>query len=207
MIFVSVGTRHDGFDRLIKKLDELSGEGKIKEQIVAQIGNGKYIPSHLKAIKFCSPQEFDDFISQSRVVVSHAGVGVMMSAILKSKPVIALPRKASLNEMDDDLKAEALNSVGSIYYLREEYEEAINNLNQCIEVSDNDLLSASSQYQIGKIYFDLGQYVNAIENFNYVFDYDPPEEFEFNALMQKVNAQIKLEKIDLALKTLSQTTS
>ena len=109
-----------------------------------------------------------------------------------------------LNDMDDDLKAEALNSVGSIYYLREEYEEAINNLNQCIEVSDNDLLSASSQYQIGKIYFDLGQYVNAIENFNYVFDYDPPEEFEFKALMQKVEAQIKLEKIDLALKTLSQ---
>ena len=102
MIFVSVGTRHNGFDRLIKKLDELSGEGKIKEQIVAQIGNGKYIPSHIEAIKFCSPQEFDDLISQSSMVVSHAGVGVMMSAILKRKPVIALPRKASLNEMDDD---------------------------------------------------------------------------------------------------------
>jgi TolA-binding protein len=109
-----------------------------------------------------------------------------------------------LNDMDNDLKSEALNSVGSIYYLREEFEESINKLNQCIEISDNDLLSASSQLQIGKIYFDLGQYVNAIENFNYVLDYDPPEELEFKTLMNKVDAQIKLNKIDLALKTLSQ---
>ena len=117
---------------------------------------------------------------------------------------LTILNKMLLNDMDDELKAEALNSVGSIYYLREEFDEAIKKLKQCIDISDNDILSASSQYQIGKIYFDLGQYVNAIENFNLVFDYDPPEEFEFNALMQKVDAQIKLEKIDLALKTLSQ---
>jgi TolA-binding protein len=109
-----------------------------------------------------------------------------------------------VNEMDDELKAEALSSIGSIYYLREEYEEAINKLNECIEISGDDILSATSQHQIGKIYFDLGQNVNAIENFNYVLDYNPPEELEFNTLMNKVDAQIKLDKLDLALKTLSQ---
>lgn len=102
MIFVTVGTWHSGFDRLIQKLDELSGEGRLEEQIIAQVGNGNYKPRHFKAIEFCSPQEFDDYISQSSVVVTHAGVGSMMSAILKNKPVIVVPRKVSLNEVDDE---------------------------------------------------------------------------------------------------------
>lgn len=122
----------------------------------------------------------------------------------EDEKALTLLNQMLLNDMDDELKAEALNSIGSIYYLRGEYEESIKKLNQCIEISDDDLLSASSQYQIGKTYFDLGQYVNAIENFNLVLDYDPQEELEFNALINKVDAQIKLGKIDLALKTLSQ---
>ncbi len=109
-----------------------------------------------------------------------------------------------VNDVSDELRAEALSSIGSIYYLREDYSEAINKLKECIEISDNDILSATSQYQIGKIYFDLDQNVNAIENFNYVLDYNPPEELEFNTLMNKVDAQVKLEKLDLAIKTLSQ---
>jgi len=109
-----------------------------------------------------------------------------------------------VNEVDDDLKAEALSSIGSIYYLREDYDEAIKKLKECIEVSDDEILLATSQFQIGKIYFDLEKYVDAIENFNYVLDYDPPEELEYNTLMNKVDAQIKLDKLDLALKTLSQ---
>ncbi len=109
-----------------------------------------------------------------------------------------------MSEMDSDLKAESYKSVGAIYYKREEFKEAIENLEKCVEISGDDILSASAQYMIGNIYFDLEQYVDAIENYNYVLDFDPSEEIEFNALMNKVNAQLALDKVDLALKTLKQ---
>lgn len=107
-------------------------------------------------------------------------------------------------DMNSDLKAEVLYSMGELYYKRGELDYAIKNLKQCVEYSDDDILSASSQYLVGNIYLEMGKYVDAIENFNYVLAYDPLEEVEFNALMKKVEAQIALKKIDLAINTLNQ---
>lgn len=93
---------HSGFDRLLQKLDELAMNDILGDKIFVQIGNSKYIPKHFKTIDFCSPQEFDDLISEFSMVVTHAGVGSMMSAILCNKPVVVVPRKACLNEAGDD---------------------------------------------------------------------------------------------------------
>ncbi|MFT5295185.1 MAG: UDP-N-acetylglucosamine transferase subunit ALG13 [Colwellia sp.] len=102
MIFITVGTWHLGFDRLIKSIDGLINNKIIQEDVVIQIGNGEYYPSTLNVVRFCTPAEFDGYIQQARVIITHAGVGSMMTGILNKKPVIVLPRKSSFNEVSDD---------------------------------------------------------------------------------------------------------
>jgi UDP-N-acetylglucosamine transferase subunit ALG13 len=46
MIFVTVGTHYQGFDRLIRKMDEIAG--KIEEDVIMQIGSTQYKPINAK---------------------------------------------------------------------------------------------------------------------------------------------------------------
>jgi len=102
LIFLTVGTWRKGFDRLVKAVDELVGGGVIIDEVIAQIGYGSYKPNYLKTIDFCSPDEFEHLISRAKVLISHAGVGTMALAIKRRKPVIVVPRKVSLGEVDND---------------------------------------------------------------------------------------------------------
>ena len=142
MIFVTVGTWHSGFDRLVQKIDELFESGSLNEKIIAQVGNGHYQPSNFKTLEFCSPQEFDDQISQSRVVVTHAGVGSMMSAILENKPVIVVPRKASLNEADNDHQFNTAKQFEQEGMILVAYE--VSQLEDCFEKAKNFSPTANS---------------------------------------------------------------
>ena len=59
MIFVTVGTHDQGFERLVRKIDELVESKKIKERVVIQTGYTEYKPRKCKWFKFVSPEEFE----------------------------------------------------------------------------------------------------------------------------------------------------
>ena len=46
MIFVTVGTHEQQFNRLIQKVDELKRDGYIKEDVFMQIGYSTYKPQY-----------------------------------------------------------------------------------------------------------------------------------------------------------------
>ena len=48
MIFVTVGTHEQSFDRLVKEIDRLKEKGRISEEVVIQTGFTTYEP------KFCN---------------------------------------------------------------------------------------------------------------------------------------------------------
>ncbi len=117
MIFLTVGNWHKGFNRLVKAVDELKGCGTITEKVIAQIGPSNYKPEYLTAIVYCSPGDFDNNINAARVVIAHAGIGTISHAMKLKKPVIVVPRKASLGEHFDDHQfatAKVLESEGKI---------------------------------------------------------------------------------------------
>lgn len=114
---MTVGSWHRGFNRLIKDVDKLISEGVITDHVIAQTGYGSYIPNHMDAMDFCSPDEFRDLISRSRMVISHAGVGTIAQAVKELKPVVVVPRQARLAEHFDDhqfVTAETLEKEGKI---------------------------------------------------------------------------------------------
>ncbi len=98
MIFLTVGNWHSGFDRLIEAVDKLKEAGIISEPVIAQIGLGKYKPRNFYFVDFYSPQDFVTTVAKARLIISHAGIGTIAQAINQCKPVIVVPRKASLGE-------------------------------------------------------------------------------------------------------------
>ncbi|OGU55543.1 MAG: hypothetical protein A2V66_07055 [Ignavibacteria bacterium RBG_13_36_8] len=102
MIFVTVGNWHKGFDRLIQAVDELVKHNTIKEDVIGQIGQGSYVPQYFQHRAYYSQEEFMDYLNQARLIISHAGMGTIGQALLRSKPIIVVPRKASLGEHVDN---------------------------------------------------------------------------------------------------------
>lgn len=96
MIFVTTGTQLP-FDCLIRAIDEIAADLG-KEEIVAQSQKGSYVPHNIKVIQYLCTAEYKDMMSRARLIVSHAGTGTIISALMLKKPIIVMPRRASLGE-------------------------------------------------------------------------------------------------------------
>ena len=99
MIFVAVGTQLT-FPRLINTVDKWAAGSN--EKIVAQIGPSELKPQNMESHQFLSPDEFFEFMADARVIISHAGMGTILSAMQLHKPIIIMPRQAVLKEQRND---------------------------------------------------------------------------------------------------------
>lgn len=95
-VFVTVGTDLP-FDRLIKTLDDNAGKLEGFE-LFAQIGKTEYRPKNLEYSTFLEPPEFKDKFLSSDLIISHAGMGTILSSLQYQKPLIVMPRVAKLGE-------------------------------------------------------------------------------------------------------------
>lgn len=95
MILVTVGTQLP-FDRLLSVMDDWAGVHD--EQVIGQVGPSKLKFKHVDARPFLTSGEMDELFSRARIVVAHAGMGSILSALRFRKPIIIVPRKASLGE-------------------------------------------------------------------------------------------------------------
>lgn len=73
MIFVTVGSMF-GFDRLIKAMDFWAKKNS-DISVFAQVGEGRYVPEHIRWTRLLSPPEFKATVASSRLIVAHAGMG------------------------------------------------------------------------------------------------------------------------------------
>ncbi len=125
MIFLTVGTWRNGYDRLVKAVDDLAATGIVREQVIAQVGHGTYAPRHIQVIDFCSQDEFRRLILESNIVVSHAGMGTIAEAIKNGKTIVVLPRRCALGEADSDHQSDTaaqLELEGKILVAHDETE-------------------------------------------------------------------------------------
>ena len=104
MIFVVLGTHERPFYRLVKEIDKLALEGKIKERIIAQLGftNYEFKAKNIEAYEYIPSDKFEKIMKKARIVITHGGSGTIMLAIRMKKPVIAVPRMAKFGEHADD---------------------------------------------------------------------------------------------------------
>ncbi|MEM6475501.1 MAG: glycosyltransferase [Pseudomonadota bacterium] len=99
MILVTVGMQL-GFDRLIEAMDALAPD--LDMPVIAQTGKGTYAPKNMEARVKIAPDEFESLVQQSRLIVSHAGIGTVLTAARFSKPILLFARRADLGEHRND---------------------------------------------------------------------------------------------------------
>lgn len=102
MILVTVGTHRQGFERLIKAVDKLVEKNKIKDKVTIQIGYSNYVPKNCKWFKFIDKDKFENLCKKSSLIITHAGVGSIMTSLKYNKPTIVVPRLKKFNEHRDD---------------------------------------------------------------------------------------------------------
>jgi UDP-N-acetylglucosamine transferase subunit ALG13 len=100
MIFVTVGAQMP-FDRLVSAVDQWASiRGDL--EVFAQIGPTDYRPRHIEAVQFLEPPEFRRRVQSAVLVVAHAGMGSIITALELGKPIIVMPRHGDLGETRND---------------------------------------------------------------------------------------------------------
>jgi len=101
LIFVTVGNM-DPFDRLLRAVDDWVKNQAIREPVVAQIGNCKYLPQNFPYVRFLTPNEYQAKFTEARFVIAHAGMGTIITAIELRKTLVIMPKLASLGEQRNE---------------------------------------------------------------------------------------------------------
>ncbi|MCP4249427.1 MAG: hypothetical protein GY778_20485 [bacterium] len=100
MIFVTVGAQTP-FDRLVQTVDRWAGKGA-REHVFAQIGPTAWRPAHIQWTQFILPTEFEPQVRRASLLIAHAGIGSILTAMALGKPILVMPRRAALGETRND---------------------------------------------------------------------------------------------------------
>lgn len=98
MIFVTVGTHEQPFDRLLKCIDQMVEEGKIKEDVIVQKGYTDFELKHCKEYKLIGYDEMQKYIQEARICITHGGPASFLNVLSYGKVPIVFPRKKDFNE-------------------------------------------------------------------------------------------------------------
>ena len=96
MIFVTLGTQAFPFDRLLRGLDG------VDEELVVQGGASTYRPAGAAWFDYLEYPALVEHVRRARAVVSHAGVGSVMTAVAEGKRPLVVPRLRRYGEAVDD---------------------------------------------------------------------------------------------------------
>lgn len=100
MIFVTVGAQM-AFDRLVMAVDAWAGAGT-RGEIFAQIGPSEAEPKNIEWTRFMDPPEFRAMCDRASIIVAHAGMGSIITALELGKPLLIMPRHGDLRETRND---------------------------------------------------------------------------------------------------------
>lgn len=101
VIFVTVGTHEQPFDRLILAVEEAVQAGRIREPVCYQLGHCRMTPKHGSGEPFYPFQKMMALFEEARVVVTHGGDSIMLILSLGKIPVV-FPRDPAHGEHVDD---------------------------------------------------------------------------------------------------------
>ncbi len=121
MILITVGGQMP-FDRLVQTVDKWAATHR-DTQCFAQIGPGGWRPKHMEWVEFLPPPVFREKLENASLVVAHAGMGTILSALDLGKRLIILPRLGRLRETRNDHQvatAKRLEAMGLVVHAADE---------------------------------------------------------------------------------------
>lgn len=102
MIFVTVGTHEQQFDRLVSCIDDLKGQGVIEEEVIVQTGYSTYEPKHCTWSKLLPYNQMVKNVADARIVITHGGPSSFIMPLQVGKIPVVVPRQLKYGEHVND---------------------------------------------------------------------------------------------------------
>ena len=154
MIFVTVGTHEQPFNRLVKKVDDLVAHGNIKEKVIIQTGFSTYNANHCEAHKMMSFDEMQQALKDARIVITHGGPSSFIEALQFGKVPIVVPRRQEYNEHVNDhqvdftkLIEKRMNNIIPVYDI-DQLSETIKNYEDIVKNKNTGESSNNREFNI-----------------------------------------------------------
>lgn len=147
MIFVTVGTHEQPFNRLVNCVDDLKKDGIITEEVIIQTGYSTYEPKYCKWQKLFPYQEMLQLVDKARIVITHGGPSSFIMPLQIGKTPIVVPRKHEFHEHVNDHQVSFSKAVavrmGTIILVEDmdKLRETITNYDEIIGGMESELKS------------------------------------------------------------------
>ena len=113
MIFVTVGTHEQQFDRLIKYMDDWAENND--EKVVIQIGYSNYEPRHCEWKKLYPYESMIAMMKKARIVITHGGPSSFILVNQLGKIPLVVPRKKEFYEHVNNHQLDFCSAVADRY--------------------------------------------------------------------------------------------
>jgi UDP-N-acetylglucosamine transferase subunit ALG13 len=102
LIFLTIGT-HEPFDRLVRAVDEWCVTRGCGDRVFGQVtARAQYRPSGFESVATLDPDDYKHHFEHAELIVSHAGMGSIITAMTLSRPIVVVPRRGHLGETRND---------------------------------------------------------------------------------------------------------
>lgn len=111
MIFVTVGTHEQPFNRLIEYVDKLKEENIISEEVIIQTGFSTYDPINCTWSKLYPYSDMVKYINEARIVITHGGPSSFIMPLQVGKIPVVVPRQKKFYEHVNDHQVDFVKAV------------------------------------------------------------------------------------------------
>ncbi|WP_394925843.1 glycosyltransferase [uncultured Robinsoniella sp.] len=152
MIFVTVGTHEQPFNRLVECIDELKERGIITEEVIIQTGYSTYEPKHCSWQKLFPYQQMEKNVVNARIIITHGGPSSFIMPLQFGKTPIVVPRRKEFHEHVNDHQVDFTRVVaermGTIIVVAdiEKLGETIQKYDEIVGKMDNMLSSNNAKF-------------------------------------------------------------
>ena len=155
MILVTLGTQDKSFTRLLDSIQEQINNGKIKDKVIVQAGFTKYDSKDMEIFDLIDRDKFSDLIKKCDLLITHGGVGSILTGLKNNKKVIVCPRLSKYKEHMNDHQVQIVDRFYEAGYILR-YNDG-DNL--------GDILKKVDKFKPNKYKSNTSNFIKIIEDF------------------------------------------
>ena len=155
MIFVMLGTQNNSFIRLLEQVEKCIENGTITEKVIVQSGYTKYKSDKMKVFDLIPRDELEKYQNEASLIITHGGVGSIVSSIKKGKKVIAVPRLHKYEEHVNDHQKDIVE-----LFNKKKYIIGINDVNELEQA-----IKEAKKFKPEKYISDNSKLINIVDKF------------------------------------------
>lgn len=117
MILVTLGTQDKPFTRLLDLIQQQIKKGNIKDKVIVQAGHTKYESKDMEIFDFIEREKFSELVQKCDILITHGGVGSIITGLQNDKKVIVVPRLSKYHEHMNDHQIQITENFSKVGYV------------------------------------------------------------------------------------------